>query len=101
MKNALTTIFAIVAIFVLSSTVPAQDAEQLKKELQEMKQAYEAKIADLEKRLAAIEQQQLTNKNTVSTVQLAAEKAARTAVQDLETGQQSKAEVAQQIGTTP
>src|SRR5215831_17430993 len=101
MKNAIVAICALVVIFGLSSTVRAQDAEQLKKELQEMKQAYEAKIADLEKRLAAIEQQQIANKNTVSTVQLAAENAAKTAVRNLETGQQSKAEIAQQIGTTP
>jgi hypothetical protein len=69
--------------------------------LQKLKQAYQAKLAELEKRLAALEQQQTTNKNTVSTVQLAAEQAAKTAVQNLETGQQSKAELAQQIGTTP
>src|SRR5215813_13273053 len=101
MKNAILMILTTILITLLSSSGLAQEAEQLKKELQEMKQAYETTIADLEKRLAAIEQQQITNKNTVSTVQLAAEKAARTAVQDLETGQQSKAELAQQIGTTP
>ena len=101
MKNAILMILTTILITLLSSSGLAQEAEQLKKELQEMKQTYETKIADLEKRLAAIEQQQITNKNTVSTVQLAAEKAARTAVQDLETGQQSKAELAQQIGTTP
>ena len=101
MKKASRITCAIVLILGLSSPVFPQEAEQLKKELQELKQAYEAKIANLEKRLAAIEQQQITNQNTVSTVQLAAEKAAKTAVRDLETGQQSKAELAQQIGTAP
>ena len=101
MKNAVLITCVIALLFWSSSPVFAQDADQLKKELQELKQAYEAKLAELEKRLAAIEQQQATNKNTVSTVQLAAEQAARTAVQDLETGHQSKAELAQKIGTTP
>ena len=101
MKTSVLMTYSIILILSSSSFVPAQEAEQLKKELQEMKQAYEAKIADLEKRLAAIEQQQIANKNTVSTVQLAAENAAKTAVRNLETGQQSKAEIAQQIGTTP
>ncbi len=101
MKSAKLIACALILIFCSSSPVFTQDAEQLKKELQELKQAYEAKLAELEKRLAAIEQQQATNKNTVSTVQLAAEQAAKTAVQDLETGQQGKAELARQIGTTP
>lgn len=99
-KNSLIAC-AISLILWSSSSVSAQDSEQLKKELQELKQAYEAKLAELEKRLGAIEQQQIANKNTVSTVQLAAEEAARTAVQNLETGQQSKAELAQKIGATP
>jgi maltoporin len=101
MKNA--SLIACAIVFVLWSSRPAfaQDAEQLKKELQELKQAYEAKLAELEKRLTAIEQQQITNKNTISTVLLAAEQAAKMAVQDLETGQQSKAELAQKIGAEP
>jgi maltoporin len=97
------SLIACAIVFVLWSSRPAfaQDTEQLKKDLQELKQAYEAKLAELEKRLAAIEQQQITNKNTVSAVQLAAEQAARTAVQNLETGQQSNAGLAQQIGAEP
>jgi Skp family chaperone for outer membrane proteins len=50
----------------LSGPVYAQDAEQLKKELQELKQAYQTKLAELEKRLDALEQQQAANKGTVS-----------------------------------
>jgi maltoporin len=97
------SLIACAIVFVLWSSRPAfaQDAEQQKKELQELKQAYKAKLAELEKRLTAIEQQQITNKNTISTVQLAAEQAAKMAVQDLETGQQSKAELAQKIGAEP
>src|ERR1044071_6886708 len=101
MKGVSLIVCTIALILWSSSPVIAQDAEQLKKELQELKQAYEAKLAELEKRLAALEQQEVTNKHTVSTVQLAAEQAAKTAVRDLETGQQSKAELAQRIGTTP
>ena len=101
MKNASLIACAIALTLWSSSPVIAQDAAQLKKELRELKQAYEAKLAELEKRLAAIEQQQITDKNTVSTVQLAAEQAAKTAVQDLEAGHQSKAQLAQQIGAEP
>jgi maltoporin len=101
MKRHGLIVFSIALIFWSSSQAFAQDSEQLKKELQDLKQEYQAKLAELEKRLAAIEQQQATNKNTVSTVQLAAEQAAKSAVHDLETGQQSKAELAQQIGSTP
>src|SRR5262249_53470227 len=91
----------ILLIFWLCVPALAQDAEQLKKELQELKQAYEAKLAELEKRLAAVEQHQTTQKEAVSTVQLTAEKAAKTAIQELESGQQARAKLAQEIGTTP
>ena len=101
MKSISLIACAIVVVLWSSRPAFAQDTEQLKKDLQELKQAYEAKLAELEKRLAAIEQQQITNKNTVSAVQLAAEQAARTAVQNLETRQQSNAQLAQQIGAEP
>src|SRR5215475_9801433 len=80
---------AISCLLWMSSPALAQEAEQLKKELQELKQEYQVKLAELEKRLAAIEQQ-AANKGTVSTTQLAAENAAKSAIQDLETGQASK-----------
>ena len=92
---------AIACLLLMSSPAQAQEAEQLNKELQELKQAYQAKLAELEKRLAAIEQQQAASQGAVSVTQLAAEKAAETAVQDLETVQRSKAELAKQIGMTP
>src|SRR5262249_26046453 len=101
MKSVSLIACALTIIFWMSGPAPAQDAEQLKKELHELKQSYEARIAELEKRLAAVEQQQATDKNTVSTVQLAAEQAAKSVVQDFVAGNQSKAELAQKIGTTP
>src|SRR5262245_3365702 len=99
--KSVSLIASLTIVLSMSGAASAQDAEQLKKELQELKQSYEARIAELEKRLAAVEQHQVTDKNTVSTVQLAAEQAAKTAVKDLVTSPQSKAELAQQIGTTP
>ena len=78
-------IVALVALGVLPSA--AQQADDLQKQLQQLKQQYDTTTRDLEQRIAALEQQiekqnetSEKTKGTVSAVELAAQQAAQKAV---------------------
>src|SRR5258707_10605174 len=84
-------IMALVAIGVLASAAQqpaAQQSDDLQKQLEQLKQQYEATTHDMEQRIAALEQQiqkqkeasEKTKEGTISAVELAAQQAAEKAV---------------------
>ncbi|HKX28407.1 MAG TPA: carbohydrate porin [Blastocatellia bacterium] len=73
----------------------------MRKELQQLKQEYEAKIRELESRLAVLEKQQAATREAASTAQEKAGQATQVAIQAIETMQKTRPGSQRPIGTTP
>src|SRR4051812_22980577 len=83
------------------SAQSAQSPEDLRKELDQLKADYEARIKALENRLAELEREQSTTKQSVATIQPPVEKAVRDTVDTVGQNSADAARAANQIGATP
>jgi maltoporin len=94
---------AICAVCLVLGAAPAcaQNPEDLKKEIEQLKSDYEARIKALEDRLATLEQQQAATKKDVASIQPTVEKAVHDAVDTVAKGSQDLSQTASEIGTTP
>jgi maltoporin len=89
------------ACLALAAPARAQSPEDLKREIEQLKSDYEARIKTLEERLAALERDQVTTKKDVASIQPTVEKAVHDAVDAVEQDSVAASQAASDIGTTP
>lgn len=99
-RTVLAAIF-VACVVLLAEPARAQSPEDLRREVDQLKKDYEARIKALEDRLAALERAPAATKDEVAATQPAIEKAVNTAIGDIERRSAAISDTASTIGTTP
>ena len=90
-----------VCLAVVAPAARAQSPDDLRREIDQLKSDYEARIKQLEERLAALEREQNATKKEVAAIEPAVEKAVHDTVDTVSAGTTDISQVAKDIGTTP